>query len=85
MLLAGLITTANAADAPPEHDAVVNPEFEVMNETLYAEGSNLELMNIVETDMARQLANIRRMEANGEFAAIPKLPEAVVKDDKVTR
>lgn len=34
----------------------------------------IELITIVETDLAEQLANIRRMEANGEFAAIPKLP-----------
>ena len=33
----------------------------------------LELMAIVEADMASQLDNIRRMEANGELAAIPEL------------
>ena len=31
-------------------------------------------MEIVEADWAQQLANIRRMEANGELAAIPELP-----------
>ena len=46
MLLAGLMTTANAEEATPQHDAVVNPEFEAINEALLAEGSNLRLLKI---------------------------------------
>jgi serine/threonine protein kinase/Tfp pilus assembly protein PilF len=34
-----------------------------------------EIMNIVETDMAEQLANVRRMEARGELAPIPESPQ----------
>jgi serine/threonine protein kinase/tetratricopeptide (TPR) repeat protein len=46
-------------------------------DSLREEPEFIELMNIVDTDLREQLANIRRMEANGEFAAIPKLAETL--------
>ena len=34
----------------------------------------IDMMEVIDADLAKQLANVRRMEANGELEAIPKLP-----------
>ena len=41
----------------------------------FAHRKDIAMMETVETDLAEQLANIRRMELAGEFEAIPPLPE----------
>ena len=42
----------------------------------------IDMMEEIETDMAQQLANIRRMEANGELAAIPEKIRKLVEGEK---